>query len=110
MKIAVATTLLVLAVQQAPAQEMPRFDVIGHCRQIAIYRGRYSDTLFRGCMEMEQSVYDGLKPRWPALSAAVRQRCIQIANFSGPGSYSLLKGCAQMEAEARERSQRRDLE
>ena len=50
---------------QLAAQEMPRFDVDAHCRQVAGFGGSFSDTILGSCVDMEQSAYDGMKAGWP---------------------------------------------
>jgi hypothetical protein len=90
------------------AQEIPRFDVNTHCRQVAGVGGTYSEALFGSCMDMEQSAYDGLKTEWAALPTAARYHCIQVATVAGPGSYSLLQSCIQMETEAASQNRQRN--
>jgi hypothetical protein len=96
----VAAALIASGIAAAVAQELPRFDVDRHCRTVAAFGGTYSESLFGGCMDMEQTAYDELKGRWSQLPSTTRQHCIQVARFADPGSYSLLQGCLQMETQA----------
>lgn len=48
---------------------------------------------------MEQTSYNELKPKWPALSSKTRNHCEEVARYSD-GSYVILKGCVDMEADA----------
>jgi hypothetical protein len=82
------------------ARDMPIYDVDRHCRTIANFGGSYSATLDRSCFGQEQQAYDGLKPRWGALPARMRQHCDEIARFGGTGSYTLLSSCVRMEEAA----------
>jgi hypothetical protein len=90
---------LAIAGGSAFAQDVPRFEVSSHCRKVASFAGSYSESLFGGCMDMEQSAYDGLKTRWARIPAATRAHCLQVASFAG-GSYALLQGCVDMEDSA----------
>jgi hypothetical protein len=100
--------MLILALPSvAQAQELPRFDVQAHCRQVAAFGGAMSQSLLGSCVDMEQSAYDGLKPTWHQLPDAARSHCLMVARFGGPGSYSLLQSCLQMETAAGRQNQQR---
>src|SRR5437660_8260042 len=96
----VSVLFVFMGQHQVAAQEMPRFDVDAHCRQVAGFGGSFSQTVFGSCLDMEQSAYDGMKAGWLTLPAAARQHCVQVASFGGPGSYSILQSCIQMEVQA----------
>ncbi|QTP60943.1 hypothetical protein HNO53_20825 [Billgrantia antri] len=97
-------TLMVLALLALPfavnAQEMPRYDVEAHCEEIASFGGEFSNMTYNGCIQMEQSAYDGLKGQWASLPGNIQRHCDEIATFASPGSYSTLQGCVQMEVSA----------
>ena len=99
MKAALAAAVAALAAPAA-AQDLPRFDVEAHCRAVASFGGNYSAVLDRGCFDLEQKAYDGLKGAWPSLPGSVRDHCTGVATFGGRGSYSLLEGCVKLETEA----------
>lgn len=96
----IATALAVFIVA-APAQaEMPIYDVKGHCEAVAAFGGSPSQSLLNGCLNMEQSAYNRLKPVWDTLPTAMQNHCDQVATFGGGGSYSLLSGCVDQEISA----------
>ena len=78
----------------------PRFDVDKHCEKVASFGGEYSESLFRGCMDMEQDAYNKLKETWTQLPAVMKRHCEKVARFGGDGSYSLFSGCVEMELDA----------
>ena len=82
------------------AQNVPRYNVPAHCKQIASFGGNYSEMLYGTCMDQEQGSYDALKPTWPHLPSTMRDHCNEIASFGGPGSYMLLKTCVDQELES----------
>lgn len=84
----------------AHAQEIPRFDVEAHCNAVASFGGDFSNMTYNGCVDMEQSSYNGLKGRWSEIPAATRRECINIATFGGTGDYMTLEGCIDMEMAA----------
>ncbi|MDN3526028.1 hypothetical protein QWY79_12210 [Halomonas sabkhae] len=83
----------------ALASGMPRFDVEGHCEQVASVGGS-SNMLYNSCIDMEQQAYDNLKPAWSSLPGSIQRHCKDVSSVSGPGSYSLLESCVQMEVDA----------
>ncbi|KFF50222.1 hypothetical protein GY26_03340 [Gammaproteobacteria bacterium MFB021] len=96
-----ALLLASLAVGTAHADKLPRYDVEGYCNQVAQVGGSFSNLTYNGCIQMEQSAYNNLKPVWAKLPASMRQGCDDIANVGTPGgSYSTLYGCVQMETNA----------
>jgi hypothetical protein len=97
---AAAASALVLAAGAARADSIPRYDVASHCRAVASFGGDYSEMLYGGCIDMEQSAYDKLKDLWTTLPSAMRAHCDSVARVAGPGSYSLLDGCIDMERAA----------
>jgi hypothetical protein len=110
MKASVVLTAAVLAAggaSQSRAQGLPQFDVAAYCRVVAGIGGNYSQMLFGGCMDMEQSSYDALKQGWGQVPQATQQYCLQVARVGGPGSYMLLQGCVQMETAAGRQNQQR---
>ena len=56
--------------------------------------------LMNSCMDMEQTAYDNLKPKWAAISKNIQDQCNQVASMGGSGSYSLLEQCIKMETDA----------
>ena len=80
--------------------DMPRYDVKAYCTQLAGLGGTYSEMMYDGCFQQEQSAYDGLKTQWDALPARMQDYCDQIATVGGGGSYMMLDGCVQMEKSA----------
>lgn len=93
---------------QAQIVQMPHFDVERYCRRIASTGGSHSEALYGGCFDMEQSAYDGLRDRWPNLSARLRTYCDRIARTGSSGSYMMLQGCVQMEESAAQQNERRE--
>jgi hypothetical protein len=104
--VAASATLLATTISVS-AQELPRFDVNSQCRRIAGVSGGYSETIFSGCMDMEQAASNNIKGSWYALPSVVREQCMRIAAVGGGGSYSILQGCVQMEMEAAEKNRSR---
>ncbi|PAU76547.1 hypothetical protein [Halomonas salipaludis] len=98
--LAVAAALALPAM--AHAQDIPRYDVEDHCEQVAGFGGSFSNSTYNGCIQMEQSAYNGLRDQWQQLPASIRQHCNDVASFGGAGSYSTLQGCVQMEVSAGE--------
>ena len=90
--------LALLAATPALAQEMPRYDVEGHCAEVSRMGGG-SDMIRNGCIEIEQDAYNALKDAWPGLPERTRGYCAEIGAIGG-GSYSILEGCVQMETDA----------
>jgi hypothetical protein len=82
----------------ATAQELPRFDVEGHCEEVAEFGGG-SHQIYNGCIQMEQSSYNSLRDRWGGIEPGIRRHCQEVATFGG-GSYQILQGCVQMEEDA----------
>ena len=80
------------------AQEMPRFDVEEHCKEVSEFSGG-SSVLYNSCIRMEQEAYDNRKSDWQSLPSQTRSHCTEVASFTG-GSYSLLDSCVRMELEA----------
>ncbi|TAJ90421.1 hypothetical protein [Reyranella sp.] len=88
-------------VMTAPAwADMPIYDVKKHCDAVAAFGGTPSQSILNGCLNMEQSAYDRLKPVWNTLPTAMQNHCDQVATFGGGGSYSLLSGCVDQEISA----------
>src|SRR3974377_149753 len=85
--ILVAAAVLVTAAYGAPAQtlELPHFDVPRHCKTVASVGGDYSETVYGGCMKMEQAGYDGLKAGWGGASATLERLCPEGAQAGDEG-------------------------
>lgn len=81
---------------------IPKYDPDGWCAQVASAGGGGSETIKRGCMEMEQEAYNNLKGRWAGLPEKTRKWCDKVARAAGKGSYSTLQGCIEMESESRQ--------
>lgn len=101
-RIALAITLTTMLWSPASATELPRYDVEGHCKQVAAMGGAASAMLENSCMDMEQTAYNNLKKSWDGISAQARSHCDQVASFGGGGSYNLLESCIEMETKAAE--------
>jgi hypothetical protein len=94
--ILVAAAVLVTAAYGAPAQiELPHFDVPRHCKTIAAVGGDYSETVYGGCMKMEQAGYDGLKAGWADAAEPVKRLCLEVAQSGDDGSYAVLSDCIE---------------
>lgn len=94
--------LLTLCAIAAPAaaQDVPRFDVEKHCKQVASFGGSYSASMDKSCFDMEQAAYDKVKAGWSDETASARRHCTEVASFGGAGSYSMLDSCLKMESRA----------
>jgi hypothetical protein len=99
---AAAALLLVAGTAHA---EMPNYNVQASCTEVAELTGAFSETLMQGCLKMEQSAYNALKPTWDSLPAEMRTSCTEVAEITGHGSYSLLHGCVKMEQSASRKNQ-----
>lgn len=84
----------------ALAQELPKYDVKKHCREVAGIGGTYSETTYAGCMDIEQAAYDKMKPNWAGFPSRIRRHCLEVASVGGSGNYSTLSGCIELESEA----------
>ncbi|MCD1626314.1 hypothetical protein K7H22_09955 [Seohaeicola saemankumensis] len=93
-----AATAFVCLAPSVQAQTIPRYNVEGYCQQVADVSGG-SAMIFNGCMDIEQQLYNALKPVWAQISGKSRNYCDEVAQVSG-GSYSILKGCMDMETNA----------
>ncbi|MDF1626994.1 MAG: hypothetical protein P1U84_11985 [Parvibaculaceae bacterium] len=82
-----------LAAEDSP----PRYDVPGHCEQVASFGGAPSEMIRSGCLQQEQQAYNDVKRKWSALPGSVRSHCDEVARFGGGGSYMILKGCIDQE-------------
>jgi hypothetical protein len=79
---------------------MPVYEPSKYCERVASITGPRSEWLYGGCIDMEQSAYDGLKLQWDTMPIARQNWCDKIARVTG-GSYWLLKGCIDMEIAAK---------
>lgn len=52
-RIAVAGFMAASVVTSAASQELPRFDVERHCDEVASFSGPPSETIRKGCFDME---------------------------------------------------------
>ncbi len=52
-----------------------------------------------GCIDMEQTAYDGLKSGWGGISSRTQTYCDEVARVTG-GCSLILEGCITLEAEA----------
>lgn len=91
---------LSLAAGAANADAIPRYDVETGCEEVATVTGDFSNSLYNGCVQMEQSSYNHLKSAWASIPANIRNGCDEVATVGVAGSYSLLESCVQMETEA----------
>jgi len=95
---AIGIMLFAITATSALAQSLPRYDPATYCKGVSDYSGG-SSVVYKGCIEMEQTSYNELKPKWAALSSKTRNHCEEVARYSD-GSYVILKGCVDMEADA----------
>ncbi|MBO9428194.1 hypothetical protein [Sulfitobacter sp. R18_1] len=79
----------------AEAGSIPRYGVEAYCQEVSDFGGG-SAMLYNGCIDMEQTAYNGLKSAWSRIPAATQSYCDEVASFGG-GSYALLEGCIEME-------------
>jgi|SRR5690625_2784731 len=82
----------------AYAAELPRYDVEGHCNEVASVSGG-SSMIKNSCMDMEQSAYNALKVKWSSTSEKIKAHCNDVARVTG-GSYTILQSCIEMEESA----------
>ncbi|MDF1600878.1 hypothetical protein PZ895_14005 [Mesorhizobium sp. YIM 152430] len=95
----IATAGLLALTPAAFGESLPRYDVETECKKIASFGGTFSNMTYVGCLDLEQSSYDGLKRRWPSVPHEMKAECRTIAEFGG-GSYLTLSGCLDMEEAA----------
>ncbi|EMG51223.1 hypothetical protein WYI_23565 [Ochrobactrum sp. CDB2] len=95
---AIGIMLFATTATSALAQSLPRYDPTTYCKGVADVSGG-SSVVYKGCIEMEQSSYNELKPKWSGLTSSTRNHCEEVARYSD-GSYVILKGCVDMEAGA----------
>lgn len=98
MRYIVASSLAFALSLPVAAQELPRFDAEAHCENVAQFAGG-SHSIYNGCIQLEQSAYNKLRPRWENIVQGIRRHCTEVAEFGG-GSYQILEGCVQMEERA----------
>jgi hypothetical protein len=91
----------------AEAQDVPRFDVEKHCKQLAGLGGSYSATMDETCFDMEQKAYNAVKSQWLGIPKHTPKHCAQMAGLGGSGSYSMLQTCLDMETTAASNSKGR---
>ena len=91
----VLLALVGLGAGDAQAQEVPEFDVPGHCEKQAETLGN-SAFMKKSCLQQEQQSYDTLKADWPGLSSQIKKTCIAQAKSFLP-SYFMLNACVQQE-------------
>lgn len=92
------SALLLTVASPTFADTIPRYDVAGYCQTVSDASGG-SAMIYNGCVDMEQTAYNGLKARWGSIPSRVRSYCDEVGRVSG-GSYSILEGCITMETEA----------
>lgn len=86
---------------------VPRYDAKEHCRSLATAGGSPSESLFGGCMTIEQDAYNKLKSNWNSIPATVRKHCDSLATLGGTGSYSMLSACIEQELAAKSENAKR---
>lgn len=100
-----AAAVMVFAATDASSQTgLPKYNPDAWCKQVASVGGGGSETIKRGCLDMEQAAYDELKEIWTGLPAKTRKWCDQVARSGGSGSYATLQGCIQMETDSGEQN------
>lgn len=90
--------LLVVIPVLATANEIPRFDVEGHCEEVSQVVGG-SHQIFNTCVQSEQRAYNALRSQWPGISRRIRSHCQEVAEVIG-GSYEIMQSCIQGEQSA----------
>lgn len=90
----------VAVIVSMPAYAVPKYDVEGWCRQVASVGGSFSNMMFNGCIEQEQSSYDSLRTLWARVPPQTQEWCDQVARVGGNGSYMMLSGCIEQETNA----------
>lgn len=106
LKIAFAASLLSCLIPTSSRADMPNYNVEAQCREVAASGGTFSETIMQGCLQMEQSAYNQLKPNWDSLSSTLRGQCDEVARSGSEGSYTILQGCLKMEQSAAKSNQR----
>ena len=92
-------------IEGAVSVEVPRYDPNAHCRTVAEADGEFSEEVFRGCLDQEQSSYDALKTQWASIPPATRDHCDGVARACSPGSYVALSSCVEQQQTASEDNQ-----
>lgn len=90
--------LLIVIPGLSTANEIPRFDVEGHCEEVSQVVGG-SHQIFNACVQSEQRAYNALKSEWPSISNRIRNHCQEVAEVIG-GSYEIMQSCVQSEQSA----------
>jgi len=98
MKAFFAFAMMLIAASPSFAETIPKYDVASYCQNVSDVSGG-SAMIYNGCVDMEQTAYNGLKGSWNSLPSRVRTYCDEVGRVSG-GSYSILEGCIAMETEA----------
>lgn len=100
----IATSLSLALSVTSYAQDIPVYDVNSYCEEVASVGGSSSQSVKRGCFQMEQSAYDEVKEVWHSVPDETRSYCDEVASIGG-GSYSTLNGCIAMESRARQENE-----
>src|SRR4051812_20481879 len=84
-----------LLVPAAHSGEVPFYSVEQWCNKVAHSSGARSETIYGGCIDLEQSAYDTLRNIWSPLPADTQVWCDKVARSSGTGSYKILNECVE---------------
>lgn len=96
MRVTLAFTIFASVVSHAQGQELPRYDVAAHCKEVAGFGGTFSQSTENFCINEEQKAYNNLKMVWGNFSSVTRAHCLEIAGFGG-GNYTTLDFCMREE-------------
>jgi hypothetical protein len=78
------------------AQQIPRYDVAGYCRQLSDTGGG-SAIVYNGCIDMEQNATTSASRNGLPYRRKTRTYCDSLARMGGGGSYTVLDACIDME-------------
>lgn len=99
-----AVALAIAAPAIASAENVPRYDPVGWCEEVAAAGGGSSEVIKDGCLAQEQDAYDQLKTAWAEVPTKMRDWCDQVARAGSKGSYVILSGCIEQEMQSRQKN------
>ncbi|MCA8834237.1 MAG: hypothetical protein K8953_04045 [Proteobacteria bacterium] len=83
--------------QSAIAQSFPRYNVETHCKEFVEKAGGHN-SLYRGCINLQQSNYNRLQSIWSSLPSKTKSHCLAFVQ-KADGNYSLLAGCINLQSQ-----------
>lgn len=102
---AILGAVLPISITSADEMPIPRYDVKGHCNELANFDGTYSQMVMSSCLGLEQTAYNKIKKNWSKIPNSIRLYCNQLATFGGSGSsYSVFESCIEIETGAARRN------